>query len=148
MRPLTAGAANGSGPGVLIGIAGLNSSGKGEVVRYLVERSFYALSLSDVIRGQLVERGLEETRERMIETGNTIRAALGAGGLAQRDQCLLDSNVHAGQMRHSVGKWIHRCKARAVTLDQCFLHTMWPVLQASICGPVGTYSTHIIARTL
>ena len=40
-------------------------------------RSFFAVSLSDVIRDVLRERGLEETRERMIETGRELRRASG-----------------------------------------------------------------------
>ncbi len=60
---------------MILGVSGLNGAGKGEVVRYLEARSFYALSLSDVIRDELRERGLEESRERMIEAGNAIRAA-------------------------------------------------------------------------
>ena len=52
--------------------------------RFLAERSFYARSLSDEIREELSRAGLEETRERMIEAGNAIRAAEGPGALAAR----------------------------------------------------------------
>ena len=48
---------------VWIGVAGLNASGKGEVVAYLERRSFYGASLSDVIREDLARDGLEATRE-------------------------------------------------------------------------------------
>ena len=55
---------------MIIGVAGPNGAGKGEVVQYLAERSFYPVSLSDVIRGVLRDRGIEETRERIILRGD------------------------------------------------------------------------------
>jgi dCMP deaminase len=87
---------------VLIGVAGLNGAGKGEVIDYLVERSFYALSLSDVIRDTLAERGLEETRERMIETGRALREAGGPGVLADKlvARLLPDRNYALDSIRH------------------------------------------------
>ncbi len=69
---------------MILGVSGPYASGKGEVVEYLKARSFAAFSLSDVIRFELEAQGLEETRERMIETGNAIRAAEGPGALARR----------------------------------------------------------------
>jgi len=69
---------------VIIGFAGTYGAGKGEAVAFLRERSFYPLSLSDVLREELRAQGLEETRERMIETGNALRAAGGQGVLAER----------------------------------------------------------------
>ena len=69
---------------MILGVSGLNGSGKGEVMRFLEARSFTPLSLSDVIRDELRARGLSETRERMIETGRALRAAEGPGALAVR----------------------------------------------------------------
>ena len=87
---------------MILGLSGTNGSGKGEVLRYLEARSFYPLSLSDVIREELREQGLEETRERMIETGNAIRAAHGAGGLALRvaERISSDRNYVIDSIRH------------------------------------------------
>ncbi len=87
---------------MILGVSGLNGSGKGEVIRFLAERSFYALSLSDEIREELRRQGLEETRERMIETGNAIRSAEGAGGLAVRLVARLapDRNYVVDSVRH------------------------------------------------
>jgi dCMP deaminase len=87
---------------MILGLAGLNGAGKGEVLRFLEARSFYPLSLSDVIREELREAGLEETRERMIETGNAIRAAMGPGGLAVRlaDRIVTDRNYVVDSIRH------------------------------------------------
>jgi len=69
---------------MILGIAGLYASGKGEAVAFLTARSFVPHSLSDVIRAELAARGESETRERMIETGNALRAAEGPGALATR----------------------------------------------------------------
>ena len=43
------------------------------MIDYLAERSFYTLSLSDVIRDELAKQGVEETRERMIDAGRALR---------------------------------------------------------------------------
>jgi dCMP deaminase len=87
---------------LIVGVAGLYGAGKGEVVAFLRARSFYAHSLSDVLREELAERGLEETRERMIETGNALRAAEGAGVLARRLLARLapDRNYVIDSIRH------------------------------------------------
>jgi dCMP deaminase len=87
---------------MILGVSGLNGAGKGEVVRFLTERSFYPLSLSDVIREELARQGLEETRERMIETGNALRHAEGEGALAERLARKLapDRNYVIDSVRH------------------------------------------------
>lgn len=69
---------------MILGVAGPYGAGKGEAVAFLAARSFTALSLSDVIRDELRRRGVEETREQMIETGNALRAAGGPAALADR----------------------------------------------------------------
>ena len=87
---------------MILGVSGFNGAGKGEVVRFLEARSFYPLSLSDVIRDELRAKGLEETRERMIETGRALRAAHGPGGLAERlaTRLLPDRNYVIDSVRH------------------------------------------------
>ena len=87
---------------MILGLSGTNGAGKGEALRYLEARSFYPLSLSDAIRETLRERGLEETRERMIEAGNAIREAEGPGGLAERiaRQMRPDRNYVVDSIRH------------------------------------------------
>jgi dephospho-CoA kinase len=87
---------------MILGVSGPYASGKGEVVAFLKERSFLGYSLSDVIRRELADRGLEETRERMIETGNSIRAAEGPGALAVRllPKLLGDRNYVIDSIRH------------------------------------------------
>ena len=87
---------------MILGLSGLNGSGKGEVVSYLEARSFYPLSLSDVLRDELAARGVEETRERMIETGRELRTAEGPGALAERlsRKLVPDRNYVIDSVRH------------------------------------------------
>ena len=87
---------------MIIGLSGRNGAGKGEVLAFLQSRSFYAHSLSDVIRDELRRRGQDETRERMIETGNAIRKERGPGGLAAilAEQLLPDRNYVNDSVRH------------------------------------------------
>jgi dCMP deaminase len=87
---------------MIVGLSGLNGSGKGEVLKYLEERSFYPFSLSDVIRRHLDEQGLSETRDRMIDTGRAIRAEKGPGGLAEMlvEKIISDRNYVVDSIRH------------------------------------------------
>ena len=87
---------------MILGVSGLNASGKGEVVAYLTQRSFYAHSLSDVIRAELKARGEPETRERMIDTGRELRAKEGVAALATRLLAKLhaDRNYVIDSIRH------------------------------------------------
>jgi dCMP deaminase len=99
---------------MIIGVAGLNGSGKGEVVRYLEERSFYVLSLSDVLRDVLRERGLEESRDQMIRVGQELRAQRGPGVLAQRlaEGLEPDRNYAIDSIRHPAEVEILRGRTR------------------------------------
>jgi dCMP deaminase len=103
---------------MILGVSGLNGAGKGEVVRFLEERSFYALSLSDVIREELRRQGLEETRERMIETGTGMRGAEGPGGLAERlaGQLAPDRNYVIDSVRHPAEVDVLRVRTRRFKL--------------------------------
>src|SRR5262245_14800690 len=103
---------------MIIGISGRNGAGKGEVIGYLKTRSFYALSLSDVIREELRRRDQGETRERMIETGNAIRAEHGPGGLAAllAAQLLPDRNYVIDSVRHPAEVEVLRARASSFQL--------------------------------
>jgi hypothetical protein len=70
---LTGPLAIGDHAAMIIGVAGRNGAGKGEFVDFLEARSFTVYSLSDAIRHELTDRGLSETRERMIEVGQEMR---------------------------------------------------------------------------
>jgi dCMP deaminase len=103
---------------MILGLAGLNGAGKGEVVRFLEARSFYAHSLSDVIRDDLREKGIAETRERMIESGNALRAARGPGGLAHAltDRLLPDRNYVVDSIRHPAEVEVLRAQTNSFRL--------------------------------
>jgi dCMP deaminase len=79
---------------MILGVAGPNGAGKGEVVAWLQKRSFTPLSLSDVIRDELRAQGLAETREGMIEAGRALRAAHGPGVLAERLRARIQPDRH------------------------------------------------------
>jgi dCMP deaminase len=98
---------------MIFGLSGLNGAGKGEVLKFLEERSFYPYSLSDVIREHLAAQGVEETRERMIEAGTAIRAERGPGGLADvlAAKLLPDRNYVVDSVRHPAEVEVLRQKA-------------------------------------
>jgi dephospho-CoA kinase len=87
---------------MIMGVAGRYGAGKGEVIKLLIEQGYEALSLSDVIRGVLREQGLEESRERMIETGNRLRTEGGPGVLAEGllAMMLADQDYAVDSVRH------------------------------------------------
>ncbi|RIK93804.1 MAG: hypothetical protein DCC71_23850 [Proteobacteria bacterium] len=103
---------------MILGVSGPYGAGKGEVVAYLEARSFYPLSLSDVLRDELRARGLEETRERMIATGNELRAKSGPAALAERLLARLapDRNYVIDSIRHPAEVEALRAQGRGFRL--------------------------------
>ena len=87
---------------MIIGVSGPNGAGKGAVIETLASLGFSVHSLSDVIRQTLAERGLTETRERMIEVGRELRAKGGTAALAEALADQLDSaaNCAVDSIRH------------------------------------------------
>ena len=75
---------------MIIGLTGKNGSGKGEAVKFLTERSFQALSLSDVLREEAARLGKPVTRETLVELGNHLRKEAGPSVLAERIFARLD----------------------------------------------------------
>lgn len=68
---------------MIIGIAGLNCSGKDTVAEYLQEKSFMHISLSSILRKKLTEDGKKTNRDTLISEGNKLRSKEGAGILAR-----------------------------------------------------------------
>ncbi|MFQ5930267.1 MAG: deaminase [Acidobacteriota bacterium] len=87
---------------MIIGLTGRNASGKGEVGQFLKSKGFCVSSLSDVIREEIKGRGLEITRERLIEVGKELRSRKGTGVLAQRvlEKIEEDKNYVIDSFRH------------------------------------------------
>jgi dephospho-CoA kinase len=68
----------------LIGLTGTNGSGKGEAASFFMKHGYAYFSLSDIIRDELVQEGLETTRDNLIQKGNELREKHGANILACR----------------------------------------------------------------
>ena len=69
---------------MIIGLTGTNGSGKTVAAEHLQRKGFQFYSLSDVIREELVARGLPPNRENLIAEGNRLRSEFGPGVLAER----------------------------------------------------------------
>lgn len=68
----------------LIGLTGTNGAGKGEAAAFFKTRGYAYISLSDILREELRERGLETTRDNLIQIGNELREKFGPDVLARR----------------------------------------------------------------
>lgn len=68
----------------IIGLTGYMGSGKGEIVKYLHDKGFKYISLSDIVRKEATDRGFPLTREVLQGVGNEMRAEYGAGVLGMR----------------------------------------------------------------
>jgi dephospho-CoA kinase len=70
---------------MIIGLTGMNSSGKDAVAEYLcAKKGFIHLSLSDELRKELRLRGLAPSRENLIKTGTKLRREKDNAELARR----------------------------------------------------------------
>jgi dephospho-CoA kinase len=67
---------------MIIGLVGRMASGKGEFVEILKKFGFKHITLSAMVRQEARRLGLEETRENLMEIGNSMRNGEGAGVLA------------------------------------------------------------------
>jgi dephospho-CoA kinase len=68
----------------LIGLTGTNGAGKGEAAAFFMAKGYAYASLSDILRDELLERGLEITRDSLIRIGNELRERFGPDVLARR----------------------------------------------------------------
>lgn len=87
---------------MIIGLTGKNGSGKGEVAKFLKDRGFEYHSLSDIVREETKERGLNVTRKNLIEVGNDLRQKFGASVLAQKmlERLEIDRHYVIDSIRH------------------------------------------------
>lgn len=90
---------------MIIGVTGHIAVGKGVVVRYLNERGFESLSLSDVLRDECRKQNLELTRENLQNMGEGLREKFGKGVLAERilDKITKNSIVESIRKPEEVG---------------------------------------------
>ena len=75
---------------MLIGLVGTLGSGKGIVRELLEERGFNGKIFSDVLKEELIKRGIEVNRENLQDMGNEIRNNEGTNTLAKRLIASLD----------------------------------------------------------
>jgi len=80
---------------MILGLTGKFAAGKGTVADFLLTKGFEYHSLSDVIREEIAARGIAESRENLLEMGNSLRAADGPAALAIRiKDRLVDGGDH------------------------------------------------------
>lgn len=68
----------------LVGLTGLNASGKGTVAEILKENGYAYFSLSDAVREYASQKGRDHSRESLITSGNDLRSQYGPSVLAVR----------------------------------------------------------------
>lgn len=66
-----------------IGLTGMMASGKGEVVKLLVEMGYRYTSLSDIVREEVAKSGRAVNRNEMQDIGNRLRTEGGPGVLGK-----------------------------------------------------------------
>ena len=69
---------------MIIGLTGKNAAGKGEIANHLKSKGFVYFSLSDALREEATKRGLEHSRDNLINLGNEMRETFGNGILAKK----------------------------------------------------------------
>lgn len=69
---------------MIIGLTGPMASGKSTVVEALKNQGFKHFTLSDIVREECRQQGLEEVRDNLMATGQHLREEFGAGVLAKR----------------------------------------------------------------
>lgn len=87
---------------MIIGLTGRNCAGKGIVMQFLSNTGFICYSLSDVIREELMNVGIEITRDILIAKGRELRSRFGPAILAERIISKLDieKNYVIDSIRH------------------------------------------------
>jgi len=84
--------------GIVIGVTGLDCSGKGEFVNILKNKGYHAISLSDIIRQEAKARGIEINRDNLISLGNQLRSEYGPGVLGFMAVALIKKNPSYSDM--------------------------------------------------
>lgn len=97
---------------MIIGVTGFFCSGKDSLAAYLERKSYYHISLSDMIREEIRRRGRRVTLKATIEVGNELRQQYGPQILAQRALGRLDQykNYVVTSIRHPAEVEMLRCR--------------------------------------
>jgi dCMP deaminase len=75
-----------------IALTGYLACGKGELAKILQEKDFTYISLSDVVRKEATNRGLEHTRENLQKIGNELRSKYGSGHFSREVRKEIEKN--------------------------------------------------------
>jgi dephospho-CoA kinase len=114
------------------GLTGRNAAGKTTIVEWLAAQGHIATSCSDSIRAHLQSQGLDITRDNLIQGGRDLRAAGGAGILAEmlRDAHQPDSDVAIDSIRTpaEVAALAERSEFRLIEV-RALRDTRWQRLQ-------------------
>lgn len=78
---------------MIVGLTGKNAAGKGELAKHIQSKGFVYFSLSDALREEASKRGLDHSRDTMINLGNELRKRFGSGILAKR----INEKIKKGQ---------------------------------------------------
>jgi len=82
---------------MIIGLTGKNAAGKGELARHMQSKGFTYFSLSDVLRDEASKKGLDNSRDTLINLGNEMREKFGNGILAKRINEKIEKEKAAGK---------------------------------------------------
>jgi len=78
---------------MIIGLTGKIAAGKGSAVSYFVKRGFRYITISDLIKQELVKRGMELVRENYQNLGDEVRRKEGSGAWIKRMNLSENENV-------------------------------------------------------
>ncbi len=68
---------------MIIGVTGYPCSGKDELAKYLENKGFHHISLSDLLRDMIRKKGKKPFAKELIKTGNALRKEKGSGILGR-----------------------------------------------------------------
>lgn len=104
---------------MIIGLTGRNCAGKGVVMNFLSNIGFICYSLSDVIREELTNAGIEIRRDVLIEKGRELRSQFGPAILAERVAIKLDTekNYAIDSIRHPAEVEVFRRRKDFVLME-------------------------------
>ena len=90
---------------MIIGLTGKNAAGKGEVANYLKTKGFIYYSLSDAIRKEATKRGLEHSRNNLINLGNELRKNFAPSYLAEQINKKISEHKQIFPQRKNLFEW-------------------------------------------
>lgn len=82
---------------MIIGLTGKNAAGKGELAKHIQSKGFVYFSLSDALREEATRRGLDHSRDILINLGNELRKKFGNGILAKGINEKIKKEKNAGK---------------------------------------------------